>query len=113
MYTLIQILHNTERKTWHPIFYMESPLPGQDLSNDLIRFKSKGHHTSGFVTLKAAIAETIVVESRLVGQGHTVFCEIEPLLSWDGIEVPVSTTLRSLEELKNFKNKTEGNLTHE
>lgn len=102
------MLKNTEKETWHPIFYFESPLPGQESKSDLIRFKSKGHHTSGFKNFGDAMVEAVSVETRLKSQGYSVFSEVEPLLLWDGTETPVDTELKSLEQLTNNANKTKG-----
>ena len=43
--TVIATLHNDKTDRWHPIFFVESPLPGDCLA---VRYKSKGHHTDGF-----------------------------------------------------------------
>lgn len=93
---LIMVLFNTAKNTWHPIFYFESPMPGGPDNNEkLIRYKSKGHHTSGFEARELAISECERVEKRLVDGGcPLVTMEIEKDEQWDGEGVPADVQIR-------------------
>jgi hypothetical protein len=76
------MLHNTATNRWHPILFVESPLPGD---SKVIRHKSKGHHTEGFATQAAAneSAEALATQTqaRLL---------LEDVGEWDGLEVPAA-----------------------
>jgi len=51
---LITIIKNTTAKTFHPIVFLASPLPGgtDGQPKDCNRYRSKMHHTGGFKTLQ-------------------------------------------------------------
>jgi len=54
MNPIFAMLRNTTTGRYHPILFYESPLPGSP--PDLVRHKSKGHHTAGFDTRTDALA---------------------------------------------------------
>lgn len=100
MNALVKMLKNTETNRFHPIFYFESPLPGgfeSETNQKLVRYKSKGHHTSGFDTREAAYASA---SSELVAQiksaGYSPILELDEKddLLWDGKEMPTDHQLR-------------------
>lgn len=99
-FALIMMLYNTLKETWHPIFYFESPLPGPIEEATLIRFKSKGHHTTGFKTRDEALFSATELHKQLLEQKNTVFVETEGDLPWDGVDIPADTQFRKADYLK-------------
>lgn len=96
---LVMMLKNTKENTYHPIMYFEKPLPGPldgEANQKLIRYKSKGHRTTGFKDRQAAIdtIEPEIVE-RLKPMGMTVIKDLDLDIEWDGIDMPIDTQLRS------------------
>jgi len=70
---IVCILHNTRTGIFHPAFFEESPLPGPMLSveeTEIVRLKSKMHHTGGYPTIEEAVKgleelrSTIKVDDR-------------------------------------------------
>lgn len=99
MEALVMMLHNTTENKYHPIFYLESPLPGgmeSEGNQNLIRYKSKGHHTTGFETRDKAIES---VNNELIGQiksiGYIPNLELDEDLSWDGKDIPADQQIRN------------------
>lgn len=99
MEALVMMLHNTSTNKYHPIFYLESPLPGgweADGNKGFIRYKSKGHHTIGFDTRDGAIES---INNELIGQiksiGHNPNLELDTDLPWDGVEIPANQQIRN------------------
>jgi hypothetical protein len=97
MNALIKILHNTKLNKWHPIFYFESPLPGGGIE-DLVRYKSNGHHTTGFDTRELAVKN---INENLINQikDSTIFTpllEIEEKtdIDWNGDNIPADMQVR-------------------
>ncbi len=96
MKSLIMMLHNTAAGTYHPIFYLESPLPCGEAANHITRYKSKMHHTGGFKTLEEATAD---IHSNLVARIKENFftapdIEIENHIEWNGEGVPADIQIR-------------------
>lgn len=98
MDALVLMLKNISTNRFHPIFYLESPLPGgpeSEGNKKLIRYKSKGHHTQGFETRDAAINS---INNELVAQiksiGYTPNLEIEIDEIWDGKGIPADQQIR-------------------
>lgn len=56
---LIKMLHHTKENWFHPIYYYESPLLGPISEQKILRYKSKGHHTTGFSERTAAVLHRI------------------------------------------------------
>jgi hypothetical protein len=90
---IIKILENTLEGTYHPIFYAESPLPGERTS--LIRYKSKMQHTSGLASLEIAVDNiNNNLLSRLEEQGYYVKkADSYEVVVWDGVEFPTDITM--------------------
>lgn len=93
MKTPIKIIHNTTNKTWHPILYRESPLPGNPES--LLRFKSIGHHTTGFKSREEAIneihSESFLDRVKQVSEGPLYL--IDDDIIWNGNDIPADTII--------------------
>jgi hypothetical protein len=51
---IIAMLHNEKTDRWHPIVFVEAPLPGPN--PPVTRHRSKMHHTTGFETRAEAEA---------------------------------------------------------
>ena len=99
MQALVMMLQNTSTQKFHPIFYLESPLPGGNESDgniNLIRYKSKGHHTAGFIDRNEAL---LSINTQLIDQikqiGYTPNLELDNDLLWDGIGVPADQQIRN------------------
>ena len=92
------MLINRKTNTYHPIFYMEHPFIADEANEKIIRFKSKGHHTKGFVNKQDAL-NSIEKEVRipLRDMKYTIREELEEkdLLEWDGENIPADNQLRS------------------
>ena len=96
MNSLIKIVKNTKDNTFHPMFYFESPLPGNP--DTLTRYKSKMHHTEGFETLKEAKTNSESdLKSKLEENGYSVELELEGVLQWDGEGIPTDIILKTKE----------------
>jgi len=77
------MLQNTKTNRFHPILFRQAPMPGgADLTNQMQRYKSYGHHTEGFDTREQADAHV------------TLTCAQQGCLNsgasweWDGAEMP-------------------------
>ena len=82
---IVANLHNTQTGRYQPIFFRESPLPGQGFGvNPAGRYKSGGHHTKGFDSRKEALAECEKMSQKIDGD----LC-VEKDFPWDGEEMPV------------------------
>lgn len=86
---IIGMIHNTTAETWHPVVFVESPLPGPPSPDKPIRHKSKGHHTTGFKTRDEAVAEATAMKARMtgdsIGEPRLVLDRDFP---WDGNGIP-------------------------
>ena len=94
MYTkqpIIAMLHNTKEDRWHPIIFLESPLPGPPDAAQPVRHKSKNHHTAGFATRAEALSSLTGPEG-LVARIGAMFGKPETCLEedipWDGEGIP-------------------------
>jgi hypothetical protein len=99
MQALVMMLINTSTKRYHPIFYFESPLPGgigSEANTHLIRYKSKGHHATGFDNRNLALTS---INTELIGQinsvGYHPNLELDGDLEWDGENIPADTQIRN------------------
>ena len=90
------MLKNTNNGTFHPIMYFESPLPGPENENSVTRYKSKGHHTSGFESREKALEEANNIEVKLKETLYSsVTKELEGDLEWDGEGIPADIQIRA------------------
>lgn len=90
---IIAMIHNTKLSRWHPVIFVEKPLPGPYEENKPVRHKSAGHHTTGFATRQEAldyIAKELrpMTESRAIGE---VKESLDKDFAWNGEDVPVMT----------------------
>jgi hypothetical protein len=84
------MLFNTKEKRWHPILFVESPLPGPSSDDKPIRLKSKGHHTTGFATREEALAEIKKISADI--QPDPIM-DLEKDIPWDGEDIPAMVVL--------------------
>lgn len=99
MEALVMMLKNTSTNTYHPIMYLEAPFCGGDESEGnqkLIRYKSKGHRTTGFTDKQDAIKSIETeIESILKEMGYSLNKELDGELEWDGDGIPADIQLRN------------------
>ncbi len=85
---IVAMLHNTKLKRWHPVVYLESPLPGKGFEADgdasLVRHKSKMHHTTGLETREAALVNALELLKKCEGTKTS----LDEDIPWDGEDVP-------------------------
>ena len=96
MEALVLLLKNKKENTYHPIMYFEKQFPGQNENQTLIRYKSKGHRTIGFIDRQDAINSIKVeLDSKLKELGYNINKELDLDLDWDGISIPADIQLRN------------------
>ena len=99
MEALVMMLKNTSQNIYHPIVYFEAPLPGgyeSEGNKKLIRYKSKGHRTTGFTDRQEAINSIATeMEAKLKEMGYNLHKELNGDLEWDGVDIPADVQFRS------------------
>ncbi|MCP4528513.1 MAG: hypothetical protein GY833_21755 [Aestuariibacter sp.] len=103
---VILMLKNAMTNKYHPTFYWECPPPSGQLGDGL-RWKSKGHHTTGFASRENAVASAMA----LVEANHaklevgSVYYELgqENDIEWSGGNVPADVTVFDLTELTKYE----------
>lgn len=97
MKLLIMMLYNIAKQTFHPIFYLENPLPGNP--DNLTRYKSKMHHTTGFTiredAMKSINEELLPKVKSAFPLYNDIVLELESELQWDGIDLPADIQIRN------------------
>jgi hypothetical protein len=90
MNPIIAMLHDIQNNRYHPIIFLEHPLPGKALGEEPVRHKSKGHHTTGFATREEALADA--QNEEFVGNLRANWGEprfaLANDLPWDGKGIP-------------------------
>lgn len=82
---IVALIQNTATSQWHPVLFVEYPLPGEDSADKPVRHRSKAHRTDGFATREEAEANC---KSELAaGIPHLRF-ELGTVFYWDGKGVP-------------------------
>lgn len=93
MNPIIAMLHDTTKDTFHPIVFLEAPLPGGYDAAKPVRHRSKMHHTGGFPTHAEALANA---KGDLAARVKDAFGEPRFALAasfpWDGVGIPSITT---------------------
>lgn len=87
---VIAMLHNTKDQRWHPVVFVESPLPGPPSDDKPVRHKSKMHHTTGFPTREEAVVnvrESLAAQVREHAIGDVRF-HLDGDIEWDGEGIP-------------------------
>ena len=82
------ILHNTKLDRYHPIWFCPAPMPSDaDTDYNMLRHRSKGHHTEGFETLE--LAQAYITDACAKSEGEHQDCGA--VWSWDGEDIPAMT----------------------
>jgi hypothetical protein len=98
MQALVMMLFNTKNNTFHPIYYLEDWFPGpfdSTMNTNYIRYKSKGHHTTGFKNRNEAVKsinESLIDQIKSIGYQPNL--ELETDLVWDGNNIPADHQVR-------------------
>ena len=82
---IIATIHNVPTDRWHPVLFVESPLPGPESPEKPVRHKSKMHHTTGFAT--RAESDNSARE-ELATQIPGARLELDTVFDWDGTGIP-------------------------
>lgn len=82
---IIATIHNVSSDRWHPVLFVEEPLPGPEYPNKPVRHKSKMHHTVGFATRSESDNNAI---SALAEQIPGARLELNTIFDWDGTGIP-------------------------
>jgi hypothetical protein len=89
---IVAMIHDVKNNRWHPILYVESPLPGPPSDNKPVRHKSKMHHTGGFPTRDEAVKNANELAATVVKQGCWESCKMAIVegedIPWDGEDIP-------------------------
>lgn len=87
---VVCILHNMGTDRPHNILFRPAPFPGN--VTDLMRHRSAGHHTAGFDTIEAAVADAKALAERVGG----VYVE-DSGFAWDGEDIPAMTAIFNMD----------------
>ena len=82
---IIATIHNVPTDRWHPVLFVESPLPGPESPEKPVRHKSKMHHTTAFAT--RAESDNSARE-ELATQIPGARLELDTVFDWDGTGIP-------------------------
>ncbi len=85
MNPIITLIYNTTAHTWHPIVFLEYPLPGDA---NIIRHKSEIHHTTGFASRDEAINSIPQLAGKVKELWGTPRTCLDREFQWDGEGVP-------------------------
>lgn len=78
------VLYDVNTDRYHAAFFEENPFPGEVKSieeTELVRLKSKMHHTSGSDTLDGALVHLDELSEKIVVPKENIFKEP---IEWDG-----------------------------
>lgn len=89
------MLYNTSQKRWHPILFEYHPFPGPDDDRrpdgkELVRVRSKGHHTIGFDSRESALAD---IRSSCEKIEPCPIIDESKDIQWDGEGIPAMSAL--------------------
>lgn len=89
---VVAMVHDVKNKRWHPIVYVENPLPGPPSDDKPVRHKSKMHHTGGFLTREEAVTSANELAATIINQKCWPSCKMSIAegedIPWDGSDVP-------------------------
>lgn len=91
------MLKNLATGRWHPIMYVEKSFPSSlNEPQPMIRFKSKGHHTTGFENRDEAVASLDDLKKRMIESLFLskVTIDITDDIGWEGNDLPLDIQLR-------------------
>lgn len=81
---MLCILHDVNTDRYHAAFFEEHPLPGEVKSieeTDIVRLKSKMHHTTGSDTLEGALEHLKELSEQIIVPEENI--KKDPI-DWDG-----------------------------
>lgn len=82
---IIATIHNVTADRWHPVLFLESPLPGPETPEKPVRYRSASHHTTGFATrVESDENARNVLAARIPGAR----LELDTIFAWDGTGTP-------------------------
>ena len=89
---IITIERNEQTGRFHPFVWYESPMPSADGKNPIQRFKSKMHHTRGFVNEAEARMEVPGLARSVQAQFGSAVIRIDQIgqMTWDPADVPAA-----------------------
>lgn len=103
---VVLMLKNTLSNKYHPIFYWECPLPAGQLG-DHLRWKSKGHHTTGFDNRDEAVSsamELVRQNKKMLVKGDVYYMlDEEHDTLWDGSAMPADVATFNLNNLTKYE----------
>jgi hypothetical protein len=108
----ISILHNIKENRFHPIYYRYSPMPGSMRDHtkgirgqeEMVRWKSGGHHTEGFRTWAQTMEYFDNMLKKFSDRYHMpVYYDKKDIQKWDGEEVPATQIVLALSGLKMYE----------
>lgn len=82
---IIAMLHNVKEDKYHPIIFVEKPLPGPSSDDKPIRHKSMGHHTTGFSTREEALRD---IDELMKREPMKKCLDEDKDIPWDGEDIP-------------------------
>lgn len=99
---VILMMKNTQINTYHPIMYWECP-PNSMPIGSKVRWKSKAHHTSGFLNREDAVeaAKKLCQHNQDELALGNVYYDLneENDIEWDGDGIPADTQCFDLDKL--------------
>lgn len=86
---IVGLIHNVKLNKWHPVYFRHRPLPGEYDPNAAQRYKSGGHHTTGFDTREAGLegAKKLAEDMKPHSLGTVTLC-LDADFPWDGEGIP-------------------------
>jgi len=72
-------LKNIKTGRFHPVYFRCAPRPSDSESDPTVRFRSVGHHTTGYDTIE---------ESKAFVTSKPRLTETDIIWEWDGEEIP-------------------------
>lgn len=103
---VVLMLQNKATQRFHPILFWESPMPSQTLGSAL-RWKSKGHHTTGFNQRSDAVNAMMLLVEQSHGMnkvGSVYYLDDQKQDGhWSGDDTPTSVMFFNLADLTKYE----------
>lgn len=80
---IIAMIHNQKLDRYHPVIFRDYPHSAD--TSTMWRFKSSGHHTSGFETRQDALDN---IHNDLVSRLDMPLLKLDYDYEWDGLGIP-------------------------
>lgn len=97
---LAGMIRDSHTGRFHPVILKESPLPGPPSDDKPVRFKSHGHHTTGFESRDDAIASIVnEMAQQLPGLRYlTDLGDSDKDMKWDSSKEGLPTISEVIDE---------------